>query len=176
MQRPVCAHPLHPLALSHGLAWKGSSVKKMPVSMKDSDYTPRFRVPPFLGWMCCALLVLIGPIACRSNTAVMSSPVVEPGSNIQVVEPETGTRPSSGASGGTIGAETQTKGGSGEPGKDVNRKKFGCRSRSDCASTCDSGCVSIEFAKEHTDTCVNIRAFDCSCVNEVCFTDGNPPR
>lgn len=58
----------------------------------------------------------------------------------------------------------------------VDPQKFGCKVKDDCTSTCDSGCVSIGFAEKHQDTCQNIRAFDCSCVESVCFTDGRPPR
>lgn len=53
--------------------------------------------------------------------------------------------------------------------------KFGCRRDDECASTCDSGCVSLDFAAKHQDTCVNIRAFSCTCVQNVCNTDGRAP-
>lgn len=77
----------------------------------------------------------------------------------------------------TAATATQAVPSSGEgvaPGLDM--KKFGCQKQEECASTCDSGCVSIGFAENHQDTCQNIRAFDCSCVSNVCYTDGRPPR
>lgn len=58
----------------------------------------------------------------------------------------------------------------------LDLSKFGCGSRDDCTSTCDSGCVNVQFGMKHQDTCVNIRAFQCSCVSQVCYTDGQPPR
>ena len=54
--------------------------------------------------------------------------------------------------------------------------KFRCNEASDCASTCGSGCVSNAFAANYKDPCVNVRAFDCSCENSVCYTDGKAPK
>ena len=52
---------------------------------------------------------------------------------------------------------------------------YSCNTNSDCVSTCGLGCVNSEWVKVYTDTCVNIRAFECSCVNNLCHSDGNPP-
>ncbi len=54
--------------------------------------------------------------------------------------------------------------------------KFRCETDADCTSTCGAGCVNTDWAQNYKDTCVNIRAFDCSCVQNTCYTDGNAPK
>ena len=58
----------------------------------------------------------------------------------------------------------------------LNKTRFYCNSNSDCVSTCGSGCVNNEWAKNYRDTCQNVRAWFCTCVNNVCNTDGHPPN
>ena len=53
--------------------------------------------------------------------------------------------------------------------------KFGCSEHSDCVSTCGSGCVNTKWAGSYKDPCVNVRAFDCSCDTNICYTDGKAP-
>ena len=62
-----------------------------------------------------------------------------------------------------------------KPGPVVN-KKYACTIDFDCASTCNSGCVNIEWKKGHKDSCINKRAYDCSCVNNICYSDGKSPK
>lgn len=54
--------------------------------------------------------------------------------------------------------------------------KFVCKSYQDCSSTCGSGCVNMEWAKNYKDPCVNFRAFTCTCVSGTCYTDGKAPK
>lgn len=60
--------------------------------------------------------------------------------------------------------------------KEIINKEFICEVNNDCVSTCGMGCVNKNWAENYKDPCVNIRAFDCSCQNNVCFTDNNPPK
>jgi hypothetical protein len=53
-------------------------------------------------------------------------------------------------------------------------KQYYCKTGSDCVSSCSQGCVNTEWAKTIKNDCQNIRAWDCSCVNNVCYTDGKP--
>ena len=55
------------------------------------------------------------------------------------------------------------------------KEKYACNSDSDCVSTCGEGCVNIGWVEGYEDPCVNVRAFDCSCVEDVCYTDGQEP-
>lgn len=50
---------------------------------------------------------------------------------------------------------------------------YTCQSDADCISTCGAGCANKEWVATYKDTCMNIRAFECSCVNNQCFSDGN---
>jgi len=53
---------------------------------------------------------------------------------------------------------------------------YSCRADSDCVSTCGEGCVNDDWAEDYEDTCVNVRAWDCTCVDNICNTDGSPPK
>lgn len=52
---------------------------------------------------------------------------------------------------------------------------YSCGSDIDCVSTCGEGCVNRDWAQGYKDTCVNVRAWDCTCVEGKCYTDGNAP-
>ena len=56
-----------------------------------------------------------------------------------------------------------------------SEEQYVCDTDSDCVSTCGEGCVSIKWAEGYEDPCVNVRAFDCRCVESVCYTDGQAP-
>lgn len=56
--------------------------------------------------------------------------------------------------------------------KQTQDVKYRCAQDSDCVSTCGMGCVSSEWAESYKDTCVNIRAFLCTCSDGQCLTDG----
>ncbi|MEK6903873.1 MAG: hypothetical protein AABW64_04475 [Nanoarchaeota archaeon] len=58
--------------------------------------------------------------------------------------------------------------------KTVPPKAYQCATNTDCVSTCGIGCVNTDFAATYEDSCVNFRAFDCSCVQNECYTDGQP--
>jgi len=47
-----------------------------------------------------------------------------------------------------------------------------CQKDSDCVSQCSNGCVNVDWAMSHPDNSDCIRAWDCSCVNNLCYTDG----
>ena len=49
---------------------------------------------------------------------------------------------------------------------------YSCENDSDCVHTCGMRCVNREWAKNFTDWCMNVRPYDCSCVNGVCYSDG----
>ena len=53
---------------------------------------------------------------------------------------------------------------------------YQCNSNNDCVSTCGAGCANRLWAETYNDPCVNIRAFDCSCENGLCYSDEKPPR
>jgi hypothetical protein len=53
-------------------------------------------------------------------------------------------------------------------------KQYSCNANSDCVSQCANGCVNSEWAGLNPDTTECFRAWDCSCVNKKCYTDGNP--
>jgi hypothetical protein len=58
---------------------------------------------------------------------------------------------------------------------DINKpKQYSCNANSDCVSQCANGCVNSEWAGLNPDTTECFRAWDCSCVNKQCYTDGNP--
>lgn len=52
---------------------------------------------------------------------------------------------------------------------------YNCRADSDCVSTCGAKCVNRNWAENYEDPCLNVRPWDCSCVEGLCYTDGNPP-
>ena len=52
---------------------------------------------------------------------------------------------------------------------------YSCQVDSDCGHTCGAGCANKEWAKTYNDPCVNMRAFDCTCDNDQCYSDGKPP-
>lgn len=54
--------------------------------------------------------------------------------------------------------------------------KFSCNTASDCVSQCSRGCVNYDWAALNPDTTECFRAWDCSCVSNECYTDGNPPK
>ncbi|MFA5126091.1 MAG: hypothetical protein WC462_03760 [archaeon] len=54
--------------------------------------------------------------------------------------------------------------------------QFSCNQKSDCTSTCGAGCVNVNWAETYHDPCDNFRGWYCSCVNNTCYTDGNPPK
>jgi hypothetical protein len=49
-------------------------------------------------------------------------------------------------------------------------KNLSCNNVSDCVSQCSNGCVNSEWAKTHPDNSECLRAWDCSCENNVCIT------
>ena len=55
-----------------------------------------------------------------------------------------------------------------------NSKEYSCKANSDCVSQCANGCVNSGWAGLNPDTSECFRAWDCSCVNSRCYTDGNP--
>jgi uncharacterized Fe-S center protein len=55
-----------------------------------------------------------------------------------------------------------------------NNNKFSCNLDSDCVSQCRNGCVNANWALSNPDTTECFRAWDCSCVNNHCYTDGKP--
>jgi len=57
-----------------------------------------------------------------------------------------------------------------------NFNKFSCNTASDCVSQCSRGCVNYDWAALNPDTTECFRAWDCSCVSNECYTDGNPPK
>ena len=52
--------------------------------------------------------------------------------------------------------------------------QYSCNLDSDCVSQCANGCVNSEWADLNPDTSECFRAWDCSCENKVCYTDGQP--
>ncbi|MFH1211942.1 MAG: hypothetical protein V1659_03365 [Candidatus Woesearchaeota archaeon] len=54
-------------------------------------------------------------------------------------------------------------------------KQYSCNTGIDCVSTCGAKCVNKEWAKTYKDPCVNVRAWDCSCEDKLCYSDGKPP-
>jgi len=54
--------------------------------------------------------------------------------------------------------------------------QFSCSIASDCVSQCSRGCVNSDWAALNSDTTECFRAWDCSCVSNECYTDGNPPK
>lgn len=73
--------------------------------------------------------------------------------------------------GALIYIEFISEDGSGSP---VPLSPYSCDSDSDCVSTCGAGCVDLRFARTYDDPCVNVRAYDCSCVGRTCYSDGRP--
>jgi hypothetical protein len=57
-----------------------------------------------------------------------------------------------------------------------NNTKFHCTTPSDCVSQCSQGCVNKEWNNNHPDHSECERAWDCSCVNNLCYSDGNSPH
>lgn len=57
-----------------------------------------------------------------------------------------------------------------------NNSKFFCNQSEDCVSQCRNGCVNSDWAALNPDTTECFRAWDCSCFNKECYTDGNPPK
>jgi uncharacterized Fe-S center protein len=60
---------------------------------------------------------------------------------------------------------------------DYNSNKspaFSCNSYLDCVSQCSNGCVNSDWAISNPDTSECFRAWECSCVNKRCYTDGKP--
>jgi hypothetical protein len=55
-----------------------------------------------------------------------------------------------------------------------NNNKYSCNLDSDCVSQCRNGCVNAVWALSNSDTTECFRAWDCSCVNNQCYTDGKP--
>jgi hypothetical protein len=55
-----------------------------------------------------------------------------------------------------------------------NNTKYSCNLDSDCVSQCRNGCVNAAWALSNPDTSECFRAWDCSCVNNQCYTDGKP--
>jgi hypothetical protein len=53
-------------------------------------------------------------------------------------------------------------------------KKRSCDLNSGCVSQCSRGCVNANWALSNPDTSECFRAWDCSCVNNRCYTDGKP--
>lgn len=53
---------------------------------------------------------------------------------------------------------------------------YSCESDSDCVSTCGAGCVNTDWANTYDDPCINKRAWDCTCIDSECYTDGQPPE
>jgi hypothetical protein len=52
--------------------------------------------------------------------------------------------------------------------------QYSCNSNSDCVSQCSRGCVNNNWADFNPDNSKCFRAWDCSCVNNQCYTDGKP--
>lgn len=130
-----------------------------------------FVIPSLLFW--CLLLSMS---ACQTSTPAMLEPSL---GQLEVQSmPTAGGKTEPAVGGKTLStAPAASEGVAGRLALSAEeQKKFGCRRNEDCSSTCDSGCVSLDFAAKHQDTCVNIRAFDCSCVQNVCNTDGRAPQ
>lgn len=53
--------------------------------------------------------------------------------------------------------------------------KYRCQTESDCSSTCGMKCVNSQWAQSYKDTCMNIRAYKCTCEYGMCYSDGKPP-
>jgi len=60
-------------------------------------------------------------------------------------------------------------------GMPIYDERYMCVVDSDCGHTCGSGCVNRGWAAAYEDPCVNVRAFECSCVDNRCYSDGNSP-
>tara|TARA_Y100000310_G_scaffold225672_1_gene227727 strand:+ start:20543 stop:20770 length:228 start_codon:yes stop_codon:yes gene_type:complete len=58
----------------------------------------------------------------------------------------------------------------------IEETPYNCEFNEDCVSTCGMRCVNKDFAVDYKDTCVNIRAFDCSCEKKQCYSDGEAPK
>lgn len=56
----------------------------------------------------------------------------------------------------------------------VENPQYSCSANSDCVSQCKNGCVNNDWASFNPDTSECFRAWDCSCVNNQCYTDGKP--
>ncbi|MCX6723310.1 MAG: hypothetical protein NT094_04595, partial [Candidatus Staskawiczbacteria bacterium] len=54
--------------------------------------------------------------------------------------------------------------------------KYSCHTNSDCISQCTNGCVNNSWAQKNIDNSECLRAWSCSCINNVCYTDGNHPK
>lgn len=50
-----------------------------------------------------------------------------------------------------------------------------CKNNSDCVPQCSNGCVNKDWGEIYKDSSECLRAWDCSCVNNICYTDGKPP-
>ncbi len=53
--------------------------------------------------------------------------------------------------------------------------KFSCSKNSDCVSQCSKGCVNYDWANSNPDKSECFRAWNCSCNNNTCYTDGKKP-
>jgi hypothetical protein len=60
------------------------------------------------------------------------------------------------------------------PRNPVISPQYSCNTNSDCVSQCANGCVNSGWAGLNPDTTECFRAWDCSCVNKKCYTDGQP--
>ena len=59
--------------------------------------------------------------------------------------------------------------------RDLNKdKQYSCDLDSDCVSQCRNGCVNSAWAALNPDDSECFRAWDCSCVDNQCYTDGKP--
>jgi hypothetical protein len=52
--------------------------------------------------------------------------------------------------------------------------QYSCDLYSDCVSQCSRGCVNNNWADLNPDISECFRAWDCSCVDNQCYTDGKP--
>ena len=52
--------------------------------------------------------------------------------------------------------------------------QYSCNSNLECVSQCSRGCVNNNWADLNPDNSECFRAWDCSCVNNQCYTDGKP--
>ena len=61
------------------------------------------------------------------------------------------------------------------PARQAVDERYACQGDEDCVHTCGAGCANARWAESYRDPCVNIRAFDCTCVRGECYSDGRPP-
>ena len=128
-------------------------------------------------WSGALVTVMLGFAACSGPQSMMGDGRSATTSDMDVlpISSHPGYTPAPAAHAQPAPSSAATSGAAPVPAG-VDPSKFGCATRDDCTSTCDSGCVNVQFGMKHQDTCVNIRAFQCSCVSQVCYTDGQPPR